>query len=118
MSQRSRAIRPWRCAAAVGIVALSALALALLSGPLFPFEPAASDVAHLVAQAGDLDLYLREREARHVGVSEELAKGIMWNDPSSHDRTPLSLAYVHGFSASRKDVSPVVEIVARKLKAN
>src|SRR5215471_17476073 len=118
MSRGSRAIRPWRLAAAVSFLVLCALALALLSGPLFPFEPAASDVAHLVAQAGDLDLYLREREARHVGVREELAKGIVWNDPSAHNRTPLSLVYVHGFSASRKDVSPVVEIVARKLKAN
>jgi pimeloyl-ACP methyl ester carboxylesterase len=118
MSRRLRAIRPWRRAAAVSILALCILALALLSGPLFPFEPAASDVADVVAQIGDLDLYLREREARHAGVREELAKGIVWNDPSLHNRTPLSLVYLHGFSASRRDVSPVVEMVARKLKAN
>jgi len=71
-----------------------------------------------VAQADDLDTYLREREALEAGVKPDLAKAILWHDSATRGRTPLSLVYVHGFSASRKDISPVVETLGQGLKAN
>jgi alpha-beta hydrolase superfamily lysophospholipase len=90
--------------------------MAALSGPLFPFTPQASGLD--VAQAPDLDLYLRQREAQHPNVRPDLAKTILWNDPGSRAATALSLVYIHGFSASRKDISPVVETLASRLRAN
>jgi len=92
--------------------------IALLSGPLFPFRPAPSSIALRVANAPDLDLYLRDAEARNVGVRPELAKTILWNAPKTRARTPLALVYLHGFSASRRDISPVVETLASTLGAN
>jgi pimeloyl-ACP methyl ester carboxylesterase len=100
-------------AALVGLVLL-----VLASGPLFPFKPHPSDAALAVARAGDLDVSLREREAQHPGVKPGLAKEIAWSDPAARNKTPISLVYLHGFSASRKDISPVVETLAGKLKAN
>ena len=108
--------RSWRVRAVVLVLCL--LALAAAAGPLFPFTPGPSDVAERVAQAPDLDLYLREREARHVDVKPGLAKGILWNDPAARSRTRLSLVYIHGFSASRRDITPVVETLAGALGAN
>ena len=63
------------------------IALACLSGPLFPFEPLPSGVAEGVAKAPDLDAYLRRREAQNSGVRPELAKTILWNDPAARNKT-------------------------------
>src|SRR5712671_5057802 len=108
----------WRRAWGPLTLAIVLLAVAAVSGPLFPFLPSRSDVSDTVEKAADLDDYLRESEARHSRVRRDLAKGILWNDPATRNKTPLSLAYLHGFSASRKDISPVVETLARRLGAN
>jgi alpha-beta hydrolase superfamily lysophospholipase len=104
----------WR----VIVLLVLAVASTVLSGPLFPFEPVPSGVAEVVANAADLDVYLREREAGHPGLTPDLAKTILWNDRVARGKTPLSLVYLHGFSASRKDISPVVETLASSLAAN
>jgi alpha-beta hydrolase superfamily lysophospholipase len=100
------------------IVVLGVVTLAGLSGPFFPFTAVSSDVSEVIEKVGDLDDYLRESEAQHGRVRRDLAKGILWNDPAVRSKTPLSLAYLHGFSASRKDISPVIETLARTLRAN
>jgi alpha-beta hydrolase superfamily lysophospholipase len=116
-TERRTSWRVW-----VGAVTLIAclIALASLCGPLFPLKPAPSNVADAVAAATDLDRYLREHEAQHVGVRSALAKTILWNDmrEGPHHKTPLALVYLHGFSASRRDISPVVETLAARLGAN
>jgi alpha-beta hydrolase superfamily lysophospholipase len=107
---------PWRVWATALVFCLAALAA--LSGPLFPFTPTPSDVAEAVGRVPDVEVYLRQREARHADVKQGLAKAILWSDPAARNRTPLSLVYVHGFSASRKDITPVVETLASMLGAN
>jgi pimeloyl-ACP methyl ester carboxylesterase len=87
-----------------------------LSGPLFPFKPRPSDIAQRVANAPDLDAYLRARESGH-DIKPGWAKSITWAGPA-HGKTPLALVYLHGFSGSSKDISPVVETLADKLAAN
>jgi alpha-beta hydrolase superfamily lysophospholipase len=106
---------PWRAWTVVLLLWLATVAA--LSGPLFPFTPLPSEAADAVAKAPDIDVYLRQREAQHPDVRRDLAKTIQWNDPA-HGTTPLSLVYIHGFSASRKDVMPVVETLAGSLHAN
>ncbi len=46
------------------------------------------------------------------------AKGIVWHDPLHRTRTDLSLVYLHGFSASRGEIAPVCDRMARHLGAN
>jgi hypothetical protein len=94
--------RRWRLPAIILVVCL--VALAALSGPLFPFTPLPSDIAGEVAKVPDIDAYLNRREAAHAGVKPGLAKSVIWNDPVARRKTPLSLVYIHGFSASRKDI--------------
>lgn len=43
---------------------------------------------------------------------------IVWADPASPARTPLSVVYLHGFSADRHEIEPVVTDVAAALDAN
>ena len=64
--------RRWRLPAIILFVCL--FALAVLSGPLFPFTPLPSDIAGVVAKAPDIDSYLRRSEAAHAGVKPGLAK--------------------------------------------
>jgi alpha-beta hydrolase superfamily lysophospholipase len=106
--------RSWRGAAIVFCL----LALACLSGPLFPFEPKPSGIAAAVANVPDLDAYLRRREAETTEVRPDVAKTIAWNDPIARNKTPLALVYLHGFSASRRDIAPVIETLAGRLGAN
>jgi alpha-beta hydrolase superfamily lysophospholipase len=102
----------------LGVVAVALAAAVLLCGPLFPFEPKPSGIADVVAAASDLDRYLEEREAGHPGIKPGQAKTILWRDRATHRRTPFALVYLHGFSASRRDISPVVERLAETLGAN
>ena len=46
------------------------------------------------------------------------AKGIVWHDPLHRSQTDLSLVYLHGFSASRGEIAPVCDRMARRLGAN
>lgn len=108
--------RTWRLRAS--LIAVALLALAVFSGPLFPFTPQPSAIRDVVENAPDLDLYLARREAQHAEVKPEQGKTIIWNDPATRSKTPLSLVYIHGFSASRKDIAPVIETLAGTLGAN
>jgi esterase/lipase len=91
----------------------------LLMGPCFSYHPGPDGgIAAAVNAASDLDAYLAAREAPVAGLKPNLAKGIVWHDPATKARTPLSIIYLHGFSASRKELSPVFEHVADSLGAN
>lgn len=65
---------------------------------------------------GDLDAWLAAREAEVPRLRPGCAKRVVWARPG--ERTPLALVYVHGFSASGREVSPLPERVAEGLGAN
>ena len=77
-----------------------------------------ANVASAAANAPDLDEYLRIREDSVPGVKPALRKDIVWRDAARKTKTPVALVYLHGFSASRAELSPVVERVADSLGAN
>ena len=55
----------------------------------------------------------------NVGVIRKgLAKQIVWADPARRGKTPVSVIYVHGFSASPAEVRPLPDLVAKALGAN
>jgi esterase/lipase len=65
----------------------------------------------------DLDGYVAESEARFSDIVPDTEKTIIWAD-AAHNKTPLSLFYVHGFSATRQETVPLADIVAAELGAN
>lgn len=69
------------------------------------------------ASLDELDGWLAQSEAKVPALRPELAKGIVWAS-ERRERTPLSLVYLHGFSASRRESSPLCEELGRKLGAN
>ncbi len=66
----------------------------------------------------DLDDYLRGSEAGVPDLVPDTEKRIVWADDRQKTRTPLALVYIHGFSATRQEISPVCERLAARLGAN
>ncbi len=64
----------------------------------------------------ELDAYLEEREARFPDIVKGTEKTIMWADGVK--QTPISIVYLHGFSATRGEISPVTENLGKELGAN
>ena len=65
----------------------------------------------------DLDAYIAQREAQFSDIRPGDAKRILWAGVKGA-KTPLSVVYVHGFSAGPAELRPVPEEVAKALGAN
>lgn len=65
---------------------------------------------------------LRERVAEHEraypDVVDGAEKAIRFSSESRPKRTPYVILYIHGFSATRQEVSPIPETLAQTLHAN
>ncbi len=88
--------------------------IVFLAGPRLKVETAL-DPVDLPA---DLDAYLTGSEARHPDIVPGAEKAIIWAHPSVKGKTRYALVFLHGFSATRREISPVCDIVAQKLEAN
>lgn len=60
---------------------------------------------------------IKEGEKKIHNLRPNIEKQILWADKSS-TKTKISLVFVHGFSATRAELSPVIENVAKELTAN
>jgi esterase/lipase len=93
-------------------VAIAALATA---PPTLVNEAAAPEIN------GDLDAWLArsERAAGQVAaLIPDTEKRIRWFGDRIGSKTPFSVVYLHGFSATRQEIAPVGERVADELGAN
>lgn len=87
-----------------------------LSGPRVEVDTAVRfDPARI---GDDVDAYLAESESGIPAIREGLEKEVVWAFPQSRAKTPLAIVYVHGFSASKGEIRPVPDEVARALGAN
>jgi esterase/lipase len=75
------------------------------------------DAVHPVDVPDDVDAWIAASEADVPGIRPGDSKGVVWFD-SAGVRTPLSLVYLHGFSADRHELDPVPERLAQALGAN
>lgn len=98
-----------------------ALGLGVTLGALFllgPYErvemPGRFDASQL---RGGVGPYLAAREARFDDIRPGAEKRVLWYGLDEVP-TPLSVVYVHGFSATSHDLAPVPERVAQALGAN
>jgi esterase/lipase len=97
------------------IAAIAVIALLLVLGPRPPidgtirFDPAAI--------GEDLDAYLAASEARVDGLRPGTEKEIVWANPDKR-KTPFSVIYLHGFSATKMETRPFADELARSIGAN
>ncbi|QPH54681.1 alpha/beta hydrolase [Pontivivens ytuae] len=104
-----------RRAAKVFIVIAAFVVALLLLGPR---EPAGGEITFAASQVGaDVDGYLAAREAVFGDIVEGAEKRVIWAGAPGA-RTPLSIVYLHGFSATSEEIRPVPDNVAAALGAN
>ena len=91
-------------------------AIAFFMGPRTPVNT--KIVFNGAAIGDDIDAYLARQEEKFDDIRSGLQKQIVWAYPNSKAKTPLSIVYVHGFSASSGEVRPLPDIIAANLGAN
>jgi len=101
-------------AATLGTLALAGVAVWLADRR--PGWPPAAQVP-APRPGTDLDAWLAAREGVFDDIIPGAEKAINWATAPG-TRTELAVVYVHGFSASRQEISPVPESVAAALGAN
>lgn len=65
-----------------------------------------------------LEAWLAEREDAVPDLRPQARKQIIWAQPEAPARTPLSVVYLHGYSATRVETAPLADSVAQALGAN
>jgi esterase/lipase len=65
-----------------------------------------------------LPAWITQREEKAGVFDTAVAKRVRFANALSPARTPWSVVYLHGFSATRQETAPVAELVAQKLGAN
>ncbi|GAA6200281.1 alpha/beta fold hydrolase [Aquicoccus sp. SU-CL01552] len=100
-----------------GMLSLGVVGLGLWA--FGPYEPvplkAEFDPARLEAGVSD---YLAAQEARFDDITPGVEKRVVWRPGHEEQRTPVSILYVHGFSATSEEIRPVPDLVAEALDAN
>ncbi|TSE02658.1 alpha/beta hydrolase [Mesorhizobium intechi] len=101
----------------LAVLALVAvLALAFLFGPRVPVDTTIRFDPSVIGD--DPQAYVAKVEAAVPGIRDGLEKEVVWANPMVHGKTPLSIVYIHGFSASKGEVRPLPDDVAELLDAN
>ena len=83
-----------------------------------PREPVRLSTGHDKFMIGDdIDAYLAMREGQFDDIIDGVEKQVIWAG-EANVKTPLSIIYLHGFTASSKEIRPVPDRVAAALGAN
>ena len=101
-------------ALAAGVLVIAAIAFATTPAALVN----QAEVPHI---NGEVDSWLAERERAvesRTPLIEGTQKRIRWFAGKRGQRTKYAIVYLHGFSATRQELSPVPETVADALGAN
>ena len=81
-------------------------------------EPIRLSTGHDKIMIGDdIDAYLAMREGQFDDIIDGVEKQVIWAG-EANVKTPLSIIYLHGFTASSKEIRPVPDRVAAALGAN
>ncbi len=101
-----------RTVAWTAVVAAVACGL-VLAGP----RAAASAPIRAASVPPDIDAFLSASEGGVSGLVAGVEKGVVWNGRPGRV-TDLAPVYLHGFTASRREMSPALESAAQRLGAN
>ena len=94
--------------------ALLILAVLWIFGPRAVITNPPSELPEITTSVDD---YLANQESQVEGLKEGVQKGVIWAHPDEK-KTEYAVIYLHGFSSSRKEISPVTEDFAKEIDAN
>jgi esterase/lipase len=64
-----------------------------------------------------LDKLIESKENEVLNIRPDTEKKIIWAS-KNNQKTKISLVFIHGFSATRFELSPVIEMLSKELQAN
>ncbi|WP_170782683.1 alpha/beta hydrolase [Ruegeria lacuscaerulensis] len=65
-----------------------------------------------------VQVYFESVESAFEDIVPGVEKRVIWQEGFKEQRTPVSILYVHGFSASSEEIRPVPDLLAKALGAN
>lgn len=93
--------RRWRAP----LIFSALLALVAALGPRQPYEAPVPSATKLHLDASEVDAYLAAQEAAVRGLKPDNQARVIWRTPGR--KTPYSLVFIHGFSASQAEGDPL-----------
>ncbi|WP_377186714.1 alpha/beta hydrolase [Ruegeria meonggei] len=98
------------------------LALIVIGGAIYWFGPREEVPLHPRFDSrkfGEgVQVYFESTESAFADIVPGVEKRVVWQDGFKEQRTPVSVLYLHGFSASSEEIRPVPDQVADALGAN
>ncbi len=104
--------KSWKIIIVTGVLLLT-MVVVFLSGPEFSVETKIDNIN----LPENLDEYLQKKESKFSDITTGAEKKIIWAD-QKNKRTEYSIIYIHGFSATRQEITPVCDDIAKKIGAN
>ncbi|EPX80008.1 alpha/beta hydrolase [Litoreibacter arenae] len=102
----------------LGRILLALVILGVVIWLFVPREPVDTEISFDPSVIGDdIDAYLAREEAQFDDITEGVEKRVIWADEVA-EQTPLSIVYIHGFSATSEEIRPVPDKLADQLGAN
>ena len=98
-------------------ILVAVIILGFVLGPEPEFDPVSNQPISKVFDIATLDAYLREKEENVAHLKEDNEARIVWAD-SSQTKTPYSIVYLHGFTASQGEGFPMHLNIQKRLGAN
>lgn len=65
-----------------------------------------------------IEQFIRQNEKEIENIRKGAQKEIIWNNDKRGEKTPVSIAYIHGFSASKREIRPLPDLIAGSIGAN
>ena len=65
----------------------------------------------------NIDQYLKKIEGQFLDIKEGVEKKVIWAE-EINKKTPISIVYIHGFTATSEEVRPLPDKIANDLNAN
>lgn len=100
----------------LGISLLLFTIYALGPAPLAP--KARPEIPVLTDDLLELEKQIQEKESKIKGLKPDNEARIIWADSTNKKQTPISLVYIHGFSASQGEGDPIHKAFAKRFGCN
>lgn len=104
------------------LVSYFLIGLVLFAGAMWAFgprEPAELSGSFDARKFGEgVQVYFESIESGVEGLRPGVKKRVIWREGFKEQRTPVSVLYLHGFSATSEEIRPVPDLVADALGAN
>lgn len=101
----------------ITVFSISCISLLFYLEARVPIDTTIKSV-ELPKESKEIDKFLKESEQKFDDIISGTEKVILWANPLKKQKTKIAIVYIHGFSSTRKDTSPLCENVAKNLKAN